>query len=427
MFFRLILGVFLFSIFSCNQEKGSKNRHKIIKEKDSLEYLKMNVSDLNKAFEKYKNDPKQTQERLERIGQYYTNSWGANQVSGGLLIGENGKIIFEKYQGYSNREKRDTLNQNSALHIASISKVLTASVVLKLIDEKLITLEQPVYKILPGFVYKDIRIIDLLTHRSGLPNYNYFPQNDSIWDMHTMQTNQSMFNALNAKLLDTYSPPDQNFSYCNTNYALLALVIEKVTGMSYPKAMKFMLFDPLKMDHTFVFNIKDSANVSQSYSSRNTRWKFTYLDNIYGDKNIYSTPRDLFQFDKALYSDDFLSKDIKEKMKKGYSYEHKGIKNYGLGIRLKEFDNGETLWYHNGWWHGNYSSYTHAEKEHVAIIALGNKQLRTVYGSASIVSLFGDYPLEIEEEVENDPIESHGSKDTIAVKKDTLIRNDKKK
>ncbi len=420
MLLRLFLGLLLLLFLSCSKDDKKKKYSDSDIKQDSLSYLQLNVKDLDKAFNRLQNNPKTTEEQKAIISQFFDNNWKANDVSGGLLIGKNGQVIFEKYVGYANREKGDTLTADTPLHIASISKVLTATAVLKLIDENLIDLNEPVHNILTDFVYKDIRIIDLLTHRSGLPNYNYFPQNDSLWDMHKIQSNESMYKALNAKLTLPYSPPDQNFSYCNTNFALLALIIEKVTGMPYPKAMKYMLFEPLKMNHTFVFNIKDSANVSQSYSSRNTRWKFSFLDNIYGDKNIYSTPQDLFKFDKALYSDEFLSKEIKQKMKKGYSYEHKGIKNYGLGIRIKEYDNGETVWYHNGWWHGNYSSYTRAEKEHVAIIALGNKQLRSIYSAFTLVSIFGDYPLEVDNGGNEDNDSEKREGDTLQLKQDSV-------
>ncbi len=78
---------------------------------------------------------------------------------------------------------------------------------------------------------------------------------------------------------------------------------------------------------------------------------FEFLDQVYGDKNIYSTPRDLLKFDIATYSDEFLSPEMKKEMFKGYSYETKGQRNYGLGIRMMEFETGQKYFFHNGWWH----------------------------------------------------------------------------
>jgi len=79
------------------------------------------------------------------------------------------------------------------------------------------------------------------------------------------------------------------------------------------------------------------------------------------------------------------------------SYEHKGVRNYGLGIRMNEFENGSTVHYHNGWWHGNTTSFTTLKKDTVTIIALSNKFTRKVYKSVALSSLFGDYPYELED------------------------------
>jgi hypothetical protein len=84
-------------------------------------------------------------------------------------------------------------------------------------------------------------------------------------------------------------------------------------------------------------------------------------------------------------------------MKQGYSYEKKGVKNYGLGLRMMEWESGEKLWYHNGWWHGNYTTYVRGENDSISIIALGNRQVKSVYSSFSLIGLLGDYPVVLEQ------------------------------
>jgi len=125
-----------------------------------------------------------------------------------------------------------------------------------------------------------------------------------------------------------------------------------------------------------------------------------FLDAVYGDKNIYSTPRDLMKFDMARYSPDYLNPDLIKQVYVGYSYEHKGEKNYGLGIRMIEWVTGQHFYFHNGWWHGNTSSYVNLKNEKVMIVALSNKFSRKPYMVRKLAPLFGDYPFKKDKEDE---------------------------
>ena len=188
-------------------------------------------------------------------------------------------------------------------------------------------------------------------------------------------------------------------SYCNTNYALLALIVEKITEKTFPEALQQMIFDPLGMKNTFIFSdMATKEEVSQSYKGNYKRLAFEYLDAVYGDKNLYTTPRDLLQFDLALYSEKFLSTKMKDEMFKGYSYERKGTRNYGLGMRMLEFETGQKYFFHNGWWHGNTASYVTLRKDSVTIIAISNKFTRKPYQTKRLAPKFGDYPFKFNDE-----------------------------
>src|SRR5690606_30409741 len=274
--------------------------------------------------------------------------------------------------------------------------------IFKLVEFDKIELKDKVSKYLIGFPYEDVRIEDLLNHRSGLPNYLHLSDDKNYWDNSKKITNQDVLDILVQKKPQAINKPGKKFSYNNTNFLLLALVIEKVTGLSYPDAMKEMVFNPLGMKDTFVMEFdKDSARVSKSYYHNGREWKYDHLDKTYGDKNIYSTPRDLLQMDLAMYSDKFLPKNLKEKAWKGYSYESKGVKNYGLGIRLMEWDDGSKILYHNGWWHGNNTAYVRDFNHEATIIALGNRKNRTIYSTFRLVSLFGNYPFQFPDAGDN--------------------------
>ena len=140
--------------------------------------------------------------------------------------------------------------------------------------------------------------------------------------------------------------------------------------------------------------------IAPSYKGNNLEIGIDYLDGIYGDKNIYSTPRDLLKFDKARYAPYFLNPDLIKKIYTGYSNECKGIRNYGLGVRMTCFEKGEPFYYHNGWWHGNTSSFINLRKEKVTIIVLSNKFTKKTYQTKRLAVLFGDYPFKLDDDGE---------------------------
>lgn len=396
----LVIGL-IFLLFSHCSEKNEMPIDQEFEHEDSLNLPHFPYMNYDLNFDNPKLSQKKFEENQRFIQMFFEDYWQQRNVSGGLLVAKNGQIIYENYRGYAVQETKDTLTADTPLHIASISKVLTALAVLKLVESDALKLDQLVSNFYSAFPYKNITLRDLLNHRSGLPNYAYFEHHPKYWDTSKVLNNENVLEALVHKVSEPYSAPNQNFSYSNTNYALLALIIEKVTDLPYPEAMKYIVFDPLQMNNTFVFDIENAEGVSQSYTHRDVRWDFDFLDNIYGDKNIYSTPGDLFKMDKAMYAPEFLSSKLKNLMKQGYSYEKEGIKNYGLGIRLMEWDSGEKLWYHNGWWHGNYSTYVRAESDTISIIALGNRQVKSLYDAFNLVGVLGDYPILLKPEMQN--------------------------
>jgi CubicO group peptidase (beta-lactamase class C family) len=336
-------------------------------------------------------------EKQRAVKNFYQKHIANQDFSGSFLVAKNGNIIYENYQGYSDFASKSPIKNSTPLHIASVSKVLTATAILKLVQNNDITLDQKVTSILPQFPYQSTTIRTLLNHRSGLPNYARFEVLLKNWNRKTILTNQEVLNLLAKHKFALSFKHDSHFSYCNTNYAILALIIEKITDKTYVEAMKSLIFEPLEMNDSFVMDYpSEKHNVSQSYKSSYQNFGWDQYDAIYGDKNIYATPRDLLKFDLATYSNDFIDQNLLKQALKGYSYEKKGLRNYGLGIRLREWETGQVLTYHNGWWHGNTSSYVTLKKDTVTIIALSNKYTKKTYQAMKLSALFGDYPFELE-------------------------------
>jgi CubicO group peptidase (beta-lactamase class C family) len=342
-------------------------------------------------------------EKKQHIATFCNTLWADKGLNGSILVAKDGNIIYEKYEGYANFENKKPMDSISPLHIASVSKVITATVILKLIATKKIDLNQKAKTILPQLPYNDITIKTLLNHRSGLKNYAYFTQEKEIWDTHKTLTNNDVLQLLSSKNIPLEFPTDTRFMYCNTNYVLLALIIEKITRHSYAKAVDEMIFKPLQMQHSFVFDInKDQSKVNPSYKGNYKKVAFDYLDAIQGDKNIYSTARDLLKFDMGRNSNDFLNQQLLQLAYTPYSNEHQGMRNYGLGMRMVNWPDGKNIFYHNGWWHGNTSTYTTLPEQAVTIIGLSSKMSRKVYQLKRLSSLFGDYPFKLYDDNKNE-------------------------
>ncbi|GAA3748880.1 MULTISPECIES: serine hydrolase [Flavobacterium] len=335
-----------------------------------------------------------------RINHFYNKNWPNNTMNGSFLVAKNGQILFERYNGFANKNEGSKITPETPVQIASVSKVLTATAVLKLVNAGKIDLDQKVNTILKTFPYEDCTIRMLLSHRTGMRNYAYFTDRDkSIWDRHNQLTNKDILNILATKDIGLESKTGTRFSYCNTNYAMLALIIEKITGLSYKEAMSEMIFKPLGMKNTYVFDDdKDRKKIVPSYKGNGVEIGFDYLDNVYGDKNVFSTARDLLKFDRARQSPDFLKPELLKQVYTGYSNERKGTKNYGLGIRMINWETGQNFYFHNGWWHGNTSSYITLMNEGVTIIALSNKMTRNTYAVRKLAPIFGDYPFNFKDE-----------------------------
>jgi CubicO group peptidase (beta-lactamase class C family) len=333
--------------------------------------------------------------------------------NGAILIAKKGAIIYEKYSGLVDLRKRDSITATTALHIASTSKTFTAMAILRMVDEKKLALNDSLSKFFPGLPYPGITVKMLLDHRSGLPNYIYFIP-DSKWDSlpackagKKYVTNNDVLNLLYTIKPKRSFAPGTRFSYSNTNFVLLALIIEKISGENFPEFMKRTIFTPLQMRDTYIFTLADSVRSTQSFNWNASFWAYDYLEATYGDKNVYTTPRDLLKWDQALYTNQVVSKTLLDSAFMPYSLEKRSIHNYGLGWRMLLMPNGKKVIYHFGRWHGFNAAFARLMDEQVTIIILGNRFDRNIYNTAhQAYDLFGDYQQHHateEEEPENTP------------------------
>lgn len=390
LFFLLILCC---SLISCKKENPAENQQKTTLPNYG------NV-DLDDVFKNKDIKLKNKDSIVSAIDDYYQKVWVKGDLWGGFLVAKGDQILYESYRGFAQDNQQVPINDTVALHVASISKSITAMATMKLVEAGQLKLDDPLTKFFPKFPYLEVTVFTLLSQRSGLPKYEHFiekiqPQPAELTKKYI--SNQDVLNLLIRYQPELARPTNTGFMYCNTNYALLALIIEKITKTPFPEAMQQIVFRPLKMKNTYILQEKDMERSAKSFYQRGPRvYPYDRLDLIYGDKNVYTTPRDLLNFSKALFAENFLREDLKKMVFEPHSNEKPGVNNYGLGFRMKIFDNNEKLTYHNGWWHGTNSVFAHLLKSNVTIIAIGNKYSNRVYTSLALSGLFENFPVEKE-------------------------------
>ncbi len=303
--------------------------------------------------------------------------------NGAVLVAKNGVVLLEDYKGITNPRTKEPITAETSFHVASVSKTFTGTTIMKLAEENRLSLDNTIQQYFPRMPYKGVTIRMLLCHRSGLPNYLYFME--KVGRPTARFTNEDVINYMIRSKPSASYLPNKRFQYCNTNYVLLASIIERVTGMSFPQYMRDSVFMPLGLEHTYVFSSRDVASYVPTYAGNWRAYPMDKMDCTYGDKNIYSTVRDLFEWDKALYMENFVTKQTLEKAFTPTSFETRSKHNYGLGWRLL-IDKSDTLVYHNGKWHGTNAAFARFIQDTTTVIVLGNKYNTAIYKSKHIAS-----------------------------------------
>lgn len=342
---------------------------------------------------------------------HFFDSLLSHGFNGGVVVAHNGVIVYEKYSGFKNPRKHlDTINAHTAFHLASVSKTFTAMAVLKLWEEGKLDIHDDISKYLAGYP-PGTSIKNLLSQRSGLKNYMHF-MDQSGWDKRKYLTNKDLLQYIIQHPAETiYTQPGRHFEYSNTNYAFLALIIEKVSGESYDEFLTKTFFRPLHMQDTYVFNQQDTGLAIRSYKLNGRPYPMEYLDMVYGDKNIYSTPEDMLKWDDALRGGMLFKQSTLDSAYTPYSLEKAGKRNYGLGWRMIVYPDGKKLIYHNGWWHGSRTVFIRMMQENATIIALCNNDNKKVYSAKKLCDVFGNYQQGHEkDEPDNDPEGRGGEK-----------------
>ncbi len=294
--------------------------------------------------------------------------------NGTVLVTKYDQIIYRGAFGYADFKTKDTLSTQTIFQLASVSKQFTAMAIMMLQEQGKLQYDDSLQVYLPDFPYRGVTIRQLLTHRSGLPNYTYFA--DELWpDRKVDLSNDDVLSLMAVHKPNIYYQPNRTFSYSNTGYALLASVVEKVAKQPFAEFMREHIFEPLKMHDTYTFShelVSQTGRVASGHIGGRRKRLPDYQDTVLGDKGMYSTVEDLYKWDQALYTQRLVRRETLEEAFKPTTKVNRRDESYGFGFRLKQLDSGDTAIYHGGLWHGFNTYFLRNPNDHSAVIVLSN-------------------------------------------------------
>ena len=300
----------------------------------------------------------------KKLDELYSLIEKNNAGMGSVSIFKDGKEVYQRSIGYADIEKKIRAKNNTRYRIGSISKTFTAVMLLQMVEAGKLSYSTKISVYFPSIPNASrISVEHLLRHRSGLFNFTSLPDFGS-W-MFTPQSRAELLSRLSK--LETIFQPGEKTEYSNTNYVLLSMILEKVSGAAYAELLQQRIVKPLKLRDTYYGGkIAEEKNAAYSYFKKGD-WQKTPESDMsipLGAGGIVSTPTDLNQFFSALFNGKLVSKQ---------SLIHMKTLVDGLGMGLIEFPYYEQkVLGHNGIIDGFQSNAGHFEDKNVTVSYISN-------------------------------------------------------
>ena len=272
-----------------------------------------------------------------------------NNPGASVLVYQDDKILFQKGYGLSKADGGEKITPATNFRLASLTKQFTAMSVLLLVKNKKISLEDPLTKYFSSFpAYgKKIKIKHLLTHTSGLIDYEDLMPANQVEQLHDTNCLQLMY------ITDSlYFPAGTKYRYSNTGYAILSLIVERVSGQSFASFLNDNIFKPLEMKNTLAFEEGKASIKNRAYGNSLVDGTWIPTDQsltsaVLGDGGIYTSTLDLTKWIKALWEYKLLPAAMQKEAWSRKKVENGTLINYGYGWEIEEYNN-KTHPHHNG-------------------------------------------------------------------------------
>ena len=302
-------------------------------------------------------------------------AYSGNDVPGAAVaVIRHDSLILAKGYGMANLEEHIPVQPNTNFRLASVTKQFTALCIMMLVERGKLSFDRTLKQIFPEFpdYGKQITIRDILHHTSGLVAYE-----DLIPDTATVQVLDKDVLEMMMAQDSTYFPPGSDYRYSNTGYAVLAMVIEKISGKSFAKFLKENIFDPLGMTETVAYekNISTVNHRAYGYTLKNGEFVFTdqsITSAVLGDGGIYSSISDMYKWNQALYTQKLVSAEMLKLAFTPGAKTNGDSLDYGFGWRIDKY-HGLHRVHHTGSTMGFRNVIQRFPDEHSAVIILTNR------------------------------------------------------
>lgn len=303
-----------------------------------------------------------------------------------VLLLQDGQSVVRRCYGLADLEQGAPVTPATNFRLASVTKQFTAAAILLLVEDRRLRLDQPARNWLPALppAASAVTIRGLLTHTSGLIDYE-----DVLPASMTAPLHDADVLALLGKQDRTYFPLGTAYRYSNSGYALLALIVERISGRSFAEFLRERIFRPLGMAGTVAHRegISTVSHRAYGYSDVNDgTWKRTDqspTSAVLGDGGIYSSIDDLANWDAALYDDRLLSRDSRQFAFAPATPTDDPAVEYGLGWRIT----GDSLW-HSGETVGFRNVIVRFPERRLTVVILTNRNEGEPYRTALTVAEF---------------------------------------
>jgi len=290
-----------------------------------------------------------------------------------ITVVKSGEVLYQKGFGLANLDSQTKIEPKTNFRLASITKQFTALSILLLEEENKLSLNDPLHKFFPEFPSygTEITIKNILQHTAGFPAYE-----DHLPDTLSIQLKDKDVLEILMKQDSTFFPPGTMHRYSNSGYAVLALIIEKVSGKSFAEFLHDRIFTPLGMNNSVAFEKGISEINNRAFGYAKTDSGFVFADQsltsaVLGDGGIYSSVIDLIKWNSSFENATLLRKESINRIFEKTILQNGEIADYGLGWRLDPYNN-HIRHYHTGGTSGFSNIYMKLPQLELIIIILIN-------------------------------------------------------
>lgn len=281
------------------------------------------------------------------------------EFSGVVLVAENGKPVYHRSFGYRDNEGKLSNDTTTLFELASVSKQFTSMVIMMLKEEGKLAYDETLEKYIPGLPYPGITIRHLLTHTSGLPDYQVVM--DAHWDKSKVAGNAEIIQYLKQYHPDRLFAPGERYEYSNTGYVLLGSIAEAASGQDFIALCRERIFQPVGMTSTDIRSLEEKAaieNFAKGYVYVEEKGRYisadsfpstnyiVWLGNRKGPGRVSSISSDLLRWDRALYRNSLVKKESLQEAFTPFKLNNDSLSHYGFGWNLDQHPTlGRKIWH----------------------------------------------------------------------------------